>query len=63
MEARVRIAMCHEVTYQHRTVATTTVLDSVEWLGTRRIGRAALDVSGDYGRTTQTGDRARRGGR
>ena len=44
--ACVRIATGHEVTYQHRTVATTTagLLDMAEWLGA-----AGLHACGDGG--------------
>ena len=40
----------HEVTYQHRTVATTTagLLDLAEWLGAAGCTHAAMEATGVY---------------
>src|SRR5215203_3603620 len=48
--ACVRIAMGHEVTYQHRTVATTTagLLDLAEWLGAAGCTHVAMEATGVY---------------
>jgi transposase len=48
--ACVRSAAGHEVTYQHRTVATTTagLLDLAEWLETAGCTHVAMEATGVY---------------
>jgi transposase len=48
--ACVRIATGHEVTYQHRTVATTTagLLELAEWLGAAGCTHVAMEATGVY---------------
>lgn len=46
----VRIATGHDVTYQHRTVATTTagLLELIGWLGAAGCTHVAMEATGVY---------------